>query len=1079
MTKKRTKLAEKAARIPDTRPSQWQKKLERYIADVAPLNKESARSHRFAALIQDLLGVDPDFIEKFVAGIEQSLKVTQKDRILRGRADNLFGNVIIEFEASIPRKRAEAEEQVRRYTAILWSRESPEQRTPYLCIVTDGVRFVTYSPVLSDVTAKHVGPDDVRLQVPEETDWNKLKADEIFYWLDRYLCRNEVLHPTSESIVRDFGAQSHAFTTATHALLRLWSEHKNESDFAVVYDSWEKYLRIVYGSEVGADELFIRHTYLATLAKLMAWMRITEATSLPEDPAIIEMLEGRLFKAQGIENFIEEDFFSWLARGEAVKVAVAFARQIFSLLQNYNLRELSEDVFKSLYQQLVDPDTRHDLGEYYTPDWVAHRIVKKLIAKKPEASMLDPACGSGTFLYLAIREKRQKLGDSQGSLRHILDSVCGADIHPLAVIIAKTNYVLALGDLLKKRRGGIAIPIYLADTIRLPQRFMSGRQYEVRIDSQSLFIDEALIDDPSLYDHSIELAKDFAEQSKKRPITLAGFRNFLAAQRFGTATDSEEFVQAVYGIVETLKRFIDAERDSIWAFVLKNIYKPLFFRDRFDCIVGNPPWISFRYMEPEYQKFLKRQIVVDYELLTGHVENIPNLEVATLFLLRTADLYLKNGGTVGFVLPRSLFSADQHDELRRRTFKLNVNSRQTLFWREIWDCEPVAPLFNVPSCVLFAEKLGKGVMRSPIPGQQLVGNLTRRNAALPEAESTLKVIPTDFSLHTRGKRSFWAVGANATHSDASYYLKRFSRAVNAILPQAFWFVEVAQSAVGFNPSLPPVQTAKRALLLSKKAWQGLAIKGNIETEFLYSTLLATDLVPFWDLGHRLVVLPIESHRGGFGLLNSQTAKKRGFLHLAQWLETVEREWDRRRGAKAEKMDAYEYLDLFGGLTRQNPHTEYRVVYNKSGTFLTAAIVRNKPIEFDVSGQTLLTRGFISDQTTYHYETNNRKEASYLVAILNAPFVDEEIKPMQSRGLFGPRDIHKKPLELPIPRFDPNDPVHKQLANLGDECTKKVQAWLAQGGAGSIKSIGKLRSTVRIMLKDELQTIDGLVRSILV
>ena len=444
MKKKRTKLTEKAVRIPDTRSSQWEKKIARYLADVEPLNKESARSHRFAALIQDLLGVDPDFIEKFVSGIEQSLKVTQKDRILRGEADNLFGNVIIEFEANIPKKRVEAEEQVRRYTAILWSQESSDRRTPYLCIVTDGVRFVAYSPVLADVTMQHVGPDDVRLEILEETDWTKLKADEIFYWLDRYLCRKELLHPTSETIVRDFGAQSHAFATATHALLQLWQERKGESTFAVIFENWEKYLRIVYGSEVAGDELFIRHTYLATLAKLMAWMRISEAASLPEDAAIVEMLEGRLFKAQGIENFIEEDFFSWLARGEAVKVAVAFARQMFSLLQNYNLRELSEDVLKSLYQQLVDPETRHYLGEYYTPDWLAHRIVRRLLEEKADGSVLDPACGSGTFLYLTIKEKKKRLNGSASALRHILDSVCGADIHPLAVIVAKTNYILAL-----------------------------------------------------------------------------------------------------------------------------------------------------------------------------------------------------------------------------------------------------------------------------------------------------------------------------------------------------------------------------------------------------------------------------------------------------------------------------------------------------------------------------------------------------------------------------------------------------------------------------------------------------------
>lgn len=133
----------------------------------------------------------------------------------------------------------------------------------------------------------------------------------------------------------------------------------------------------------------MRHTYLATLAKLMSWVRITEGKSLPDDTSIVQMLEGRLFKDQGIENFIEEDFFSWLARESAVKTGVDTVRWLLSLLQNYNLRELSEDVLKSLYQELVDPDTRHDLGEFYTPDWLAHRMVNKLLDAGPDGTMFD------------------------------------------------------------------------------------------------------------------------------------------------------------------------------------------------------------------------------------------------------------------------------------------------------------------------------------------------------------------------------------------------------------------------------------------------------------------------------------------------------------------------------------------------------------------------------------------------------------------------------------------------------------------------------------------------------------------
>jgi hypothetical protein len=47
--------------------------------------------------------------------------------------------------------------------------------------------------------------------------------------------------------------------------------------------------------------------------------------------------------------------------------------------------------------------------------------------------------------------------------------------------------------------------------------------------------------------------------------------------------------------------------------------------------------------------------------------------------VRGADLYLKKNGTIAFVLPRGMFSADQHDGLRKRTFKFSENTIQTLY----------------------------------------------------------------------------------------------------------------------------------------------------------------------------------------------------------------------------------------------------------------------------------------------------------------------------------------------------------------------------------------------------------------
>jgi len=1077
---KKTKLTETAARIPDPRHKGWDEALSRYLQEVEGLNKESARSHRFSMFLQELLGLEPGFIEDYVSGIEQTLQVKQKDRLWRGRADNLFGNVIIEFEVDIPKKRKEAEEQLRRYAAILWSQEPADGRRPYLALATDGLRFLVYSPRSTEPKALELSPDQIDLRVLEETDWRKLKGPEVYFWLDRYFRRQEILSPTSEAIVRDFGEKSHAFQSSAQALLTLWTQIKDRTSFGVFYESWDKYLRIVYGSVVAGDELFVRHTYLATLAKLMAWRRLTESRTLPDEAGIVDMLEGRLFKQQGIENFIEEDFFSWPARSEARKTAAEVARGLFSLLQNYNLRELTEDVLKALYQELVDPATRHDLGEFYTPDWLAHRIVNKLLDEKQEGSVLDPACGSGTFLYLTIREKRERLGDAPKTLHHILGAVCGADIHPLAVIVAKTNYILALGDLLKKRKGSVTIPIYLANTIRLPEQLTQMAEsgvYKIEIDSEEIWVNgELLKTELGLYDQAIEAAKDFAWQNRNQRATEEKFQVFLQAQGFPSA-DDEALVQSLFRIAESLKAFIEADRDTIWAFVLKNVYKPFFFKGKFDFVVGNPPWIAFRYLEPNYQAVLKKQITQEYGLLQARAHLMTHLEVAALFLVRAADLYLTSGGTVAFVLPRSLFTADQHDSLRRKTFILKEGPGLRLFWREIWDCDRVSPLFNVPACALFADKTLSDQAQYPLTGEVISGRLERKNASLLEAAQALTFEPVEFHLHTKGKRSYWAKDHAGKATGPSFYKKFFAQGAT-IVPRPFWFVRVKRSPLGFNPNMPPLEADPAVMAKSKKPYQNLRMDGNVESPFLYATLLATDLLPFGHLDFRLLVLPIEPAGRTYRLIDSEEAHHKGFYHLENWLKKVEAEWKDRRSSKSERFNALEWLDYRRKLTSQSPRKKFLITYNAAGTFLTCTVVKNKPVRFEIGAQALTAKGFLTDTTCYYWGTDIPAEAFYLGAVLNSPELDRLIKPMQSRGLWGPRHIHKKVLELPIPEFDPSSAVHRGLSELGEECTAQVERWLAGGGSGQVKSIGRLRAMVRNMLQADLQEIDVLVKEIL-
>ena len=89
--------------------------------------------------------------------------------------------------------------------------------------------------------------------------------------------------------------------------------------------------------------------------------------------------------------------------------------------------------------------------------------------------------------------------------------------------------------------------------------------------------------------------------------------------------------------------------------------------------------------------------------------------------------------------------------------------------------------------------------------------------------------------------------------------------------------------------------------------------------------------------------------------------------------------------------------------------------------------------------------------------------------------------MQSRGLWGPRDICMKVWELPIPAYDEDKSAHNELAKLGMECTRKFTKILATLDTKEITpgKIGRLRSDVREKLSDELKEIDVIVRKIMV
>ncbi|MDG6978463.1 MAG: hypothetical protein JRN58_05215, partial [Nitrososphaerota archaeon] len=115
-------------------------------------------------------------------------------------------------------------------------------------------------------------------------------------------------------------------------------------------------------------------------------------------------------------------------------------------------------------------------------------------------------------------------------------------------------------------------------------------------------------------------------------------------------------------------------------------------------VIGNPPWLTIHFMRnPSYRRFLI-EATERLGLADGQGSNqIPNIELATLFYQEASRTYLKPKGTIAFVMPKSVLVAQQHRGFRKWT-------NHQLKPIEILDFEKVKPLFNVPSCVIIATR---------------------------------------------------------------------------------------------------------------------------------------------------------------------------------------------------------------------------------------------------------------------------------------------------------------------------------------------------------------------------------------
>ena len=1034
--------------------------IDLYLDRLGSCENEAQKRDSFTWLLNQLFPKKSKELLEYATSSESFIKYIKnvEEEKQSGFIDKYYGNLIIEFKKSITKSRKDAENQLKEYVAKHWSNNQEKQ--PFLCIASDGKNWINYTPLLKskEVISVEILSNQVELLKNEEFEFSKKEPTQIYRWLDRIFFRENSLAPNGKELSKDFGINSYSYTLMKKDLNLAFDLSKDKPELKMAFENWQNYLQYTYGDIKGNESLFIDHTYLSGFTKiLIANILASKNNKTVSVSDISRILKGDYFFDLNIENYVEKDFFYWINFNGTSPTQLKIWERIFHNLKTYNFSKISSDFLKDIYQELIDPENRHDLGEYYTPDWLSEKIVNKSLEnfKVGESRIADITCGSGSFLRAIIKYliKHKK---SDNLAIDITKSVIGFEIHPLAFFIAKTNYILALEDLAIDLPKPLRIPIYLSDSLLngyLDQDDLIEREFfKIKFDDKTVKFPKAEILTDERFDEIIDYADDIVSSIKDTKFDKSKItdlvNSFINKFEFKYEKNRELLKKAVIELAELAFNKYRNKYNSMWSFIIKNNHRPIFFENRFDVIVGNPPWLVFRNVENEdYRKELEYLGLEKYKIAPKSSKLRTHMELATIFLTHGVDYYLKNNGKLFFVLPRSIFSADHHSKLREMNFSLNMR------FFEIWDLDQVKPLFNVPSCVVGAKKKTKELEFKDVSGISFSGKLSEQNCNLEKANKFLEGKKVRYKVIKLNKRTAISDKDIGLVGQDEFYIKKFGQGAT-IVPRNFYFVE--SDDFDKNKSVLNIKTDSYIAENSKPPYKDVKLEGRVNSRFIFRTLIAENILPFTVINPFYVHLPLQKNNDSWDYISPQKMIENGFRESGKWFKQVEQIYNKLTDREK---TFFEWLNYNNKLLKQNPSAKYWVLYCSSGKNVCSSVYFNKSLTW------------IDSTNFWHIPANGKSEAFYLVGVLNAPKLNELIKPFQAKGLLGPRHIQKKILDVGILRFAKNNKLHLEISQIAQALAKKSEKL-----APTItqKSIGKKRSFIRKELSKEFNDLDTIV-----
>lgn len=821
-----------------------------------------------------------------------------------------------------------------------------------------------------------------------------------------------------QAVLASIAAQQ---TTKTTLLFREWRRLFGQA-VGITTERLDEFLNrqaTAHGTRYEADipaYLFALHTYIAIVAKLVAALSLPHPTeniaagNVPLRQRLRLLENGRLFADAGITNMLTGDFFAWYIDDvswpqlEAALDAMISRLRFISFDVTRRAPESIRDLFKGMYEVFVPRELRHALGEIYTPDWLAEHALDQL-EWQPVNGLLDPTCGTGTFLLEALK-RRLSIEQNNMTAAQALEGLYGIDLNPLAVLAAKVSLAVVLAPKFHPTRP-VVLPVYLADAINTAEESEDGffiHELQTEMGVKRFEIPGALARTDRLFS-IFERIRVLISAGSDIETIIRDLQVYLALFEFSAET-LERFTRTVEALIE-----LHAQRwDGIWCAILADRFAAGAIRP-VSHIAGNPPWVKWSHLPPNYAEFIKplceEMNVFSEDRYVGGIES----DISTVITFKSIMKWLAPGGRLGFFITATVFNNESSQGFRRFEDEDGTAIAAVL---SVEDFQMLAPFEGVTNHPSLLKVIQGRRTEYPVPyliwtpgpdaapGQQYQDAAEfRRNCARTDLLAT-PVPGTDSGPWLKGtaeQQRVWETLFDAS-LDSHY---RARKGVTTDLNGAF-FVRATREALGLvrvqnepnigrNREIPQVEVV-------------------IEDTHVFPLIRGRGLQAFVaevDPQFKVIV----PQRGMNGDPDLPHAATRTYEFLRRFEPQLIQRGSYRR---------YQRGQPFWSTWSTGPYTftPYKVLWKEMGghRFCAAYI---GPLDDAVLG----IRIVVPDHKLYFVPVETIDEARYLTGILNAPTIAEAIGAYAAQLSLGVSVMEN--LKLPV--FNPDNDQHRLLAQI--------------------------------------------------